>query len=137
MNKLVFIVMDIKTILNTKIWLLIIAVMHMLMGVGGSYVQVGSDYLALIGFFATVGVYLFYAGLMTEGQEQARLAAVLCGPVFVWFVICAVMGLDMAGQPAAPFPESIVPMILWGMPALCGVMGWNMDETDAESSSEA
>ena len=137
MNKLAFIVMDVKTILNTKIWLLIIAVMHMLMGVGGSYVQVGSDYLALIGFFATVGVYLFYAGLMTEGQEQARLAAVLCGPVFVWFVICAVMGLDMAGQPAAPFPESIVPMILWGMPALCGVMGWNMDETDAESSSEA
>ena len=129
--------MDVKTILNTKIWLLIIAVMHMLMGVGGSYVQVGSDYLALIGFFATVGVYLFYAGLMTEGQEQARLAAVLCGPVFVWFVICDVMGLDMAGQPAAPFPESIVPMILWGMPALCGVMGWNMDEPDAESSSEA
>tara|TARA_B000000532_G_scaffold241055_1_gene232833 strand:+ start:87 stop:467 length:381 start_codon:yes stop_codon:yes gene_type:complete len=118
----------IDTILNTKIWLLILAVMHMLMGVGGSYAQLGSDYLALIGFFAAVGVYLFYAGLMTEGQEQTRLAAVLCGPVFVWFVICAAMGLDMAGQPAAPFPESIVPMILWGMPALCGVMGWNTDD---------
>jgi len=119
----------IDTILNTKIWLIILAVMHMLMGVGGSYAQLGSDYLALIGFFAAVGVYLFYAGLMTEGQEQTRLAAVLCGPVFVWFVICAAMGLDMAGQPAAPFPESIVPMILWGMPALCGVMGWNKDDT--------
>lgn len=115
--------------LNTKIWLLILAVMHMVMGVGGSYVQLGSDYLALIGFFAAVGTYLFYAGLMTEGQEQARLAAVLCGPVFVWFVISAAMNLDMAGQPAAPFPESIAPMILWGMPALCGVMGWNMDES--------
>ena len=125
----------IDTILNTKIWLLILAVMHMLMGVGGSYAQVGSDYLALIGFFAAVGVYLFYAGLMTEGQEQTRLAAVLCGPVFVWFVICAAMGLDMAGQPAAPFPESIVPMILWGMPALCGVMGWNTD--DAAPTAEA
>ena len=119
----------IDTILNTKIWLLILAVMHMLMGVGGSYAQLGSDYLALIGFFAAVGTYLFYAGLMTEGQEQARLAAVLCGPVFVWFVISAAMNLDMAGQPAAPFPESITPMILWGMPALCGVMGWNMDES--------
>tara|TARA_B000000609_G_C24085097_1_gene299684 strand:- start:410 stop:790 length:381 start_codon:yes stop_codon:yes gene_type:complete len=125
----------IDTILNTKIWLLILAVMHMLMGVGGSYAQLGSDYLALIGFFAAVGVYLFYAGLMTEGQEQTRLAAVLCGPVFVWFVICAAMGLDMAGQPAAPFPESIVPMILWGMPALCGVMGWNTD--DAAPTAEA
>ena len=125
----------IDTILNTKIWLIILAVMHMLMGVGGSYAQLGSDYLALIGFFAAVGVYLFYAGLMTEGQEQTRLAAVLCGPVFVWFVICAAMGLDMAGQPAAPFPESIVPMILWGMPALCGVMGWNTD--DAAPTAEA
>ena len=94
---------------NTKIWLLIIAVMHMLMGVGASYVQMGNEHLAMIGFFAAVGVYLFYAALMTEGQEQARLAAVLCGPVFVWFVIAAAMGLDMAGEPAAPFPEAIVP----------------------------
>ena len=125
----------IDTVLNTKIWLLILAVMHMVMGVGGSYAQFGSDHLALIGFFAAVGTYLFYAGLMTEGQEQTRLAAVLCGPVFVWFVICAAMGLDMAGQPAAPFPESIVPMILWGMPALCGVMGWNTD--DAAPTAEA
>ncbi|DAC10155.1 MAG TPA: hypothetical protein D7I09_04375 [Candidatus Poseidoniales archaeon] len=121
--------MDASSILNTKVWLLIIAVMHMVMGVGGSYAQFGADQLALIGFFATVGTYLFYAGLMTEGQEQARLAAVLCGPVFVWFVISAAMGLEMANEPAAPFPQAIIPMILWGMPALCGVMGWNMDES--------
>ena len=122
---------------NTKIWLLIIAVMHMLMGVGASYVQMGNEHLAMIGFFAAVGVYLFYAALMTEGQEQARLAAVLCGPVFVWFVIAAAMGLDMAGEPAAPFPEAIVPMILWGMPALSGVMGWNMEEATTSASAEA
>ena len=94
----------------------------MVMGVGASYAQLGSDHLALIGFFAAVGVYLFYAGLMTEGQEQARLAAVLCGPVFVWFVISAAMGLDMAGEPAAPFPEAVLPMILWGMPALLSLI---------------
>ena len=121
--------MELNSILNTKVWLLIIATMHMIMGVGASYVEMGSDHLAMIGFFAAVGFYLIYAGLMTEGQEQARLAAVLCGPVFVWFVIAAGMEIDMAGQAAAPFPEAILPMILWGMPALCGVMGWNMDET--------
>jgi hypothetical protein len=120
--------MELNSILNTKVWLLIIATMHMIMGVGASYVEMGSDHLAMIGFFAAVGFYLIYAGLMTEGQEQARLAAVLCGPVFVWFVIAAGMELDMAGQAAAPFPEAILPMILWGMPALCGVMGWNMDD---------
>ena len=121
--------MELNSVLNTKVWLLIIATMHMIMGVGASYAELGSDHLALIGFWAAVGFYLIYAGLMTEGQEQARLAAVLCGPVFVWFVIAAGMDLDMAGQPAAPLPEAILPMILWGMPALCGVMGWNMDDT--------
>lgn len=126
---LIYFAMELNSILNTKVWLLIIATMHMIMGVGASYVEMGSDHLAMIGFFAAVGFYLIYAGLMTEGQEQARLAAVLCGPVFVWFVIAAGMELDMAGQAAAPFPEAILPMILWGMPALCGVMGWNMDET--------
>lgn len=120
--------MELNSILNTKVWLLIIATMHMIMGVGASYAELGSDHLALIGFWAAVGFYLIYAGLMTEGQEQARLAAVLCGPVFVWFVIAAGMDLDMAGQPAAPLPVAILPMILWGMPALCGVMGWNIDE---------
>ena len=128
--------MELNSILNTKVWLLIIATMHMIMGVGASYVELGSDHLAVIGFFAAVGFYLIYAGLMTEGQEQARLAAVLCGPVFVWFVIAAGMDLNMAGQAAAPLPESILPMILWGMPALCGVMGWNMDEAaPAEESA--
>ena len=120
-----------------KIWLIVLALMHTFMGVIGSYVQMGggTEYLAVILYFLSVSVYLTYAAFMTEGQEQARLAAVLCGPVFVWFVICAAMGLDMAGEPAAPFPQAILPMILWGMPALCGVMGWNMDET--ESSSDA
>ena len=122
--------MELNSILNTKVWLLIIATMHMIMGVGASYVELGSEELAVIGFFAAVGFYLIYAGLMTEGQEQARLAAVLCGPVFVWFVIAAGMDLDMAGQAAAPLPEAILPIILWGMPALCGVMGWNMDEAE-------
>ncbi len=113
---------------NTKLWLIIIAVAHTALGAGGSYATYGNDELAIIGFFSVVGVYLVYAAFMTEGQAQARLAAVLCGPVFVWFVISAAMGLEMLGDPAAPMPEAIMPLVLWGLPALSGVMGWNMDE---------
>jgi hypothetical protein len=122
---------------NTKIWLLIIAVMHTVMGGGGTYATYGMDSLAIVGFFCLVGLYLFYAALMTEGQAQARLAAVLCGPVVVWFVLCSAMGLEMFGDPAAPMPESILPIVLWGMPALSGVMGWNMDTTTSSESTEA
>ena len=72
---------------------------------------------------------------LPPSQAQARLAAVLCGPMVVWFVLAAAMGLEMLGDPAAPLPESIMPIVLWGMPALSGVMGWNMD--DAAPAAEA
>jgi len=113
---------------NTKLWLIIIAIGHTVIGGGGSYATYGNDELAVIGLMLVTGIYLFYAAFMTEGQAQARLAAVLCGPMFVWFILSAAMGLDMLGDPAAPIPESIMPILLWGMPALSGVMGWNMDE---------
>ena len=112
---------------NTKLWLIVIALGHTVLGAGGTYVTYGNDELAIIGFFSVVGVYLFYAAFMTEGQTQSRLAAVLCGPVFVWFVLCAALGLEMFGDPAAPMPEAIMPIVLWGMPALSGVMGWNTE----------
>ena len=113
---------------NTKLWLVIIALGHTLLGVGGSLATYGTDELAIIGFFSLTSVSLFYAAFMLEGQAQARLAAVICGPAVVWFVVCAALGLEMLGDPAAPFPETIMPIVLWGLPALSGVMGWNMDE---------
>ena len=113
---------------NTKLWLVIIALGHTLFGVGGALATYGTDELAIIGFFSLTSVSLFYAAFMLEGQAQARLAAVICGPAVVWFVVCAALGLEMFGDPAAPFPETIMPIVLWGLPALSGVMGWNMDE---------
>ena len=112
---------------NTKLWLIIVALGHTLLGVGGAFATYGSDQLAILGFFSLTSVSLFYAAFMLEGQAQARLAAVLCGPAVVWFVVCAALGLEMLGDPAAPFPEAIMPIVLWGLPALSGVMGWNMD----------
>ena len=120
---------------NTKLWLIIVAIGHIGIGSGGSYATYGNDELAIIGFFTVVGVYLLYAAFMLEGQAQARLAVVLCGPVFVWFVLSAALGLQMHGDPAAPMPESIVPIVLWGMPALSGLMGWEME--DAAPAAEA
>ena len=120
---------------NTKLWLIIVAIGHIGIGSGGTYATHGNDELAIIGFFLMVGIYLLYAAFMLEGQAQARLAAVLCGPMVVWFVLAAAMSLEMFGEAAAPVPQSIVPIVLWGMPALSGVMGWNVD--DAAPAAEA
>lgn len=120
---------------NTKLWLIIIALGHTLIGVGGSIATYGTDELAIIGFFSLTSVSLFYAAFMLEGQAQSRLAAVICGPAVVWFVVCGALGLEMFGDPAAPFPETLMPIVLWGLPALSGVLGWNAD--DAAPAAEA
>jgi uncharacterized membrane protein len=124
--------MEAKSILNTKVWLTIIGVMHLLMGVIVNYMENGSeDNLAGFGFFAMISFYLLYVAFMTTGQVQARLAVIFCGPVVVWFIVCMVMDLSLFGAPVAPMPEAVLPLVLWGMPALCGILDWNMDESAA------
>ena len=58
-----------EKIMNPKIWLTIVAVMHILMGVIVNYQHNGSiENFAMFIYFAIVSVYLFYAAFMTEGQ---------------------------------------------------------------------
>ena len=128
--------MDAKSILNTKVWLTIIGVMHLLMGVIVNYMENGSeDNLAGFGFFAMISFYLLYVAFMTTGQVQARLAVIFCGPVVVWFVVCMVMDLSLFGAAVAPMPEAVLPLVLWGMPALCGILDWNMGESAPASEA--
>jgi len=115
-------------IMKPKIWLIVIAVMHTIMGVIATYVIIGNtDNLALIIQFAFISVYLFYAAFMTEGQAQARLATVLCAPFVAWFIISAIMKLNMFGVPVAEMPGALMPLTLWALPAVTGIMNWNTD----------
>ena len=98
-------------IMKPKIWLIVIAVMHTLMGVIATYVT----------------IYLLYAAFMTEGQTQARLATVLCAPFVAWFIISAIMKLNMFGVPVAEMPGALMPLTLWALPAVTGIMNWNTD----------
>jgi len=110
-----------------KLWLILLALVHTFLGVIGSYIQLGADteYLSVILFFLLITIYLLYAAFMTEGQEQARLATVLCAPTVVWFVICGFMGLEMMGAPVAELPSALLPITLWSLPAVTGIMNWN------------
>jgi len=118
----------VEKIMNPKIWLIVIAVMHTLMGVIVGYQQNGNtENLAIFIYLAIVSVYLLYAAFMTEGQTQARLATVLCAPVVAWFIIGAIMKLTMYGVPLAEMPEALLPIVLWTMPALTGILNWNSE----------
>ena len=125
-------------IFNTKMWLLILAVVHTVMGIIVNYQQITADVadinafntenLAIFLIFGCMSIYLFYAAMMTSGQNQARLAAVLCVPFFIFFVISWMMELNLVGIPVAAMPEAILPFILWLMPGISGIMNWNLND---------
>ena len=115
-------------IIKPKIWLIVLAVMHTLMGVIATYIIVGNaDNLASIIQLGFISIYLIYVAFMTEGQTQARLATVLCGPFIAWFIISAIMKLNMFGVPVAEMPSALLPLTLWGLPTITGILNWNTD----------
>ena len=95
--------------------------------------------LMVAGIFLIIPDYMLYAAFMNEGRAQARLAAVISGPIFVWFVLCAILGLEIT-YPTTDYTfelsgQIVPPLVFWGMTALTGVLGWNMD--DAAPAAEA
>ncbi|MCH2022803.1 MAG: hypothetical protein MK207_10030 [Saprospiraceae bacterium] len=118
-----------KTLQKPKIWLIIAAVLHTGPGVIIPHMEMGggTENLALILYFLCVTVYLLYVAFMTEGQNQARLSVVLCAPVILFFIIGAVMKLEMLGMPVAPFPEALFPLIVWSLPVITGILNWNAE----------
>ena len=125
--------MDLKTeLLNPKWWLVITALIHTVVGVLMELDPDNDNELMIAGIMLTIPVYMLYAAFMNEGRAQARLAAVIAGPIFVWFVLCAILCLEIT-YPTTDYTlelsgEIIPPLVFWGMTALTGVLGWNMDE---------
>ena len=123
--------MDIKAILNPKIWLIITGVMHALGGVLAELDMENETQVVISGWFLLTTVTMLYAAFFTEGVQQARLATVIAGPIWVWFVICIAQGytLDYEGETwTFEINTSIPPLILWGMTALSGIVHGNFQE---------
>ena len=120
---------QLKKICNVKIWLIILAIIHTVVGVLAPLDPHSDAQLEISGVFLAISVYLLYAAFGTSGQEQARWATVLCGPIWVWFVVCGALELQGVGNNSWSLsPELIPPLVVWGMTALSGILHWNMDE---------
>tara|TARA_B100002052_G_C15600954_1_gene470955 strand:+ start:285 stop:671 length:387 start_codon:yes stop_codon:yes gene_type:complete len=121
-----------KEALNPKWWLIITAIAHTFVGVLFPMDPDNDNEMMVAGIFLIISVYMLYAILLNEGQAQARLAAVIAGPIWVWFIVCAALELEVTyatenvnWELSADFAP---PLILWGMTALTGVLGWNSEE---------
>ena len=128
--------MDYKAeVLNPKWWLIINAIGHAVIGV---LLQMDPDNdveLMVAGVFLVIAVYMLYAAFMTTGRDQARLAAVIAGPFWVWLVMCIALGVEITYADGTAtemlvfeLSDNVPPLIFWGMTALTGVLGWNMED---------
>ncbi len=120
-----------KELQNPKWWLIITALVHTFVGVLLQMDPDNDNELMVAGIFLIIPVIMFYAAFMTEGRDRARLAAVIAGPIFVWFVLCIALGLEITYTTDAfswELSDNVPPLVIWGMTALTGVLGWNSGE---------
>ena len=126
--------MDYKAeVLNPKWWLIINAIGHTVIGVLLPLDPDNDNELMVAGVMLVITVYMLYAAFLTAGRAQARLAAVIAGPIWVWFVVCIVLGLEITyttdvATGSFDFADNVPPLIFWGITALTGVLGWNMED---------
>ena len=121
-----------KEALNPKWWLILNALGHTVIGTLLPLDPDNDNELMISGVFLVITVYMLYAAFLTTGRAQARLAAVIAGPIWVWFVVCIALGLEITYTTDGPYTfdlaDNVPPLIFWGMTALTGVLGWNMEE---------
>ena len=109
-------------LMNVKIWLIVLAFMHTLMGVIINYQQNGNiENLSNFMVLGCISVYLLYAAFFVSGHNQAKLAIVICLPFLLLFIVSGVMKLNMFGVPVAEMPQGLLPLFLWVMPIICSL----------------
>ena len=120
---------QLKKILNPKIWLILTALIHAVVGIISQTDWEDDPQVVIGGFMLLTSVTMLYIAFFIEGEDQARLTAVIAGPAWVWFVISCAMGLTwQIGSGDAmemTFAENIPPLLIWGLTALSGVLHGN------------
>ncbi|RPG77199.1 MAG: hypothetical protein CBE08_000740 [Euryarchaeota archaeon TMED248] len=119
----------IDTILNPQIWLVLVVLGHTIPGVIIPTNWANDTAKMVAGWMLLTSVTLIYAAVCLDGEEQARLALVIAGPVWIWFVVCVSQGFEytLGKEPMTMnWKDNAPPIVLWGMLALTGLLksGW-------------
>ena len=79
------------TLTDPQTWLVLVALIHAVVGVILPTDWSKDSSKLMGGFVLLTSVTMLYAAFGMDGEEQARLALVIAGPIWVWFVICCSM----------------------------------------------
>mgnify|MGYP001197783986 FL=1 len=138
--------LDLRRILNPKVWLIIVLIPHTLFGalvplfnsdIESS--QFSSASYGLVNSVVLLSIYLF-----THGKSLSRMTAVVGGSVFVWILAMIVINpsnnFELSAELAPPFLykfsfniELAPPLILWGILTVSGLLHWNGPQTNDEN----
>ena len=116
----------IDTIHDPQIWLVLVAVVHALVGVILPTEWEDDTNKLVSGWFLLTTVTMLGTAFLLEGEAMARMAVVIAGPVWVWFVIICAQGLEWnlgKTQMKMNWKENAPPLVLWGILALSGLLG--------------
>ena len=116
----------IDTILDPQIWLVLVAVVHAIMGVILPTEWENDTNKLVSGWFLLTSVTMLGTAFLLEGEERARMAVLIAGPIWVWFVIICAQSLEWSlgkMQTTMNWKENAPPLILWGILALSGLLG--------------
>ena len=84
----------IDTILDPQIWLVLVALVHAVVGVILPTEWEDDTNKLVSGWFLLTTVTMLGTAFLLEGEAMARMAVVIAGPVWVWFVIICAQGLE-------------------------------------------
>tara|TARA_B100001564_G_C20418685_1_gene569106 strand:- start:136 stop:609 length:474 start_codon:yes stop_codon:yes gene_type:complete len=142
--------LDLRRILNPKVWLIIVLIPHTLFGalvplfnsdIESS--QFSSASYGLVNSVVLLSIYLF-----TQGKSLSRMTAVVGGSVFVWILAMIIINpsnnFELSAELAPPFLykfsfniELAPPLILWGLLTISGLLHWNgSQKSDNKDFSE-
>tara|TARA_X000001036_G_scaffold26489_1_gene22048 strand:+ start:48 stop:446 length:399 start_codon:yes stop_codon:yes gene_type:complete len=120
---------QLKKILNPKIWLILTALIHAVVGIVLQTDWKDDPQVLIGGFMLLTSVTMLYVAFFTTGEDQARLTAVIAGPAWIWFVAACAMGLTWqigsGDSMEMSFKDNIPPLAIWGLTALSGLLHGN------------
>ncbi len=133
---------DLRTLFNPKIWIVIVGVPHTiflalvpLMTSEANSEEFRYATFALLNSAVLVGLYFF-----TEGRSQARMVAIVAGSTFLWILVDALVqdgdSFSISAQLTPPFIYSFSlsfqlapPLILWFLASISGILNWGYDDS--------